>query len=242
MVKFCLRLFALCHKAWMESRAMFGACVFITFVNTWFAFDRSYEAVLAKRWINPSPFEVLDGTYRVWGILFAVMGAGCMLWERRQGGLAFSLGLPVRVAHFHLIRAAVGFAQAAFVGSVPSLVAGWSHQGLRPELQVPTIPAFTLAGIALGMASFGLAYLVSAFIPNLYLAIGAGWLAAVGVSYLIGQLPFTGGMAGMTVLRDLGNLPAKPIAWGPVCAYSAIGALAVIVGAFLAESRSRLDV
>jgi hypothetical protein len=114
-----LRIVALIHKAWMESRAVFGVCVFVTFVNSWLAFDRTYEAVLARRVLHPSPFEVLDGTYRVWGVLFAVLGAGCLLWERRQGGAAFSLGLPVRLAYFNLIRpsrlraSALGFRPSA---------------------------------------------------------------------------------------------------------------------------------
>ena len=236
------RTFALCHKAWMESRAMFAACVFITFVNSWLAFDRTYEAVLAKRIATPSPFEVLDGTYRVWGILFSVLGAGCLLWERRQGGAAFSLSLPVRLAHFHLIRAAVGFAQVAFVGSIPSFVAGWIHQWIRPEMQVSIIPAFTSAGIALGLASFGLAFLVGSFLRNLYVAIGAGWLAAVGFSLLMAQLPFTDSLAGMTVLRELGSFPRKPIAWCPVSAYSTFATVFVIAGAYIAERRSHLEV
>ena len=235
------RTFALCHKAWMESRAMFGACVFITFVNSWLAFDRTYEAVLAKRIDNiVSPFALLDGTYRVWGILFSVLGAGCPLWERRQGGLTFSLGLPVRLAHFNLIRAAVGFAQVAFVGSVPNFVAGWMHQGLRPELQVPIIPAFTVAGIALGLASFGLAYLVGSFLRNIYVAIGTGWLAAVAFSTLMARLPFTESLAGMTVLRNLGSLPPEPLDLFPIYAYSTIATLFVLAGAYIAESRSQL--
>ncbi len=226
----------------MESRAIFAACVFITFVNSWLALDRTYEAVLAKRIDNTvAPFALLDGTYRVWGILFSLLGAGCLLWERRQGGLTFSLSLPVRLVHFNLIRAAVGFAQVAFVGSIPNLVAGWIHQWLRPELQVPIIPAFTIAGIALGLASFGLAYLVGSFLRNIYVAIGTGWLAAVAFSFLMAQLSFTDSLAGMTVLRNLGSLPPKPIVWYPVCAYSIIATVFVVVGAYIAERRSQLD-
>lgn len=221
---------------------MFGVCVFITFVNTWLALDRSYEAVLAKRIEHPSPFEVLDGTYRIWGILYSILGAGCLLWEHRQGGLSFSLGLPVRLAHFNLIRAAVGFAQVVFLGSLPSFAAGWLHELLRPELAFVIIPAFTAMGIALGLASFGAAYFVGAFLRNLYLSTGVGWIIGVGSAFLLAELPLTANLAGMNLLRQLGTLPAKPVAWLPVCGYAGTALIFVIAGAYISERRSRLEI
>lgn len=226
----------------MESRAIFGVCTMVTLVNSWLACDRAYEAMLAKRIVNPSPFEVLDGTYRVWGVLFAVLGAGCLLWERRHGGAAFSLGLPVRLAHFNLIRAAVGFVEVAFVGSVPTFAAGSLHQLIRPELQLPVIPAFTLAGIALGFSSFALAYFFSAFQRNLYISMIVGWIAAVATSVALTEFPLTSQFGGMRLLRHLGSLPPKPVDWNAVCLYTAIGIVLVVAGAYISEHRSHLEV
>ena len=236
------RWIAVGGKAWMESRAVFGACLFITFVNSWLALDRAYEGVLARRVLHPSPFEVLDGTYRVWAILFAILGAGCMLWEGRQGGFAFSSSLPVRMAHFNLIRAAVGLAQVAFLASMPNLVAGSIHEFLRPAMPLPFLLSFTTAGIALGAATFGLAFLMSAFVKNLYMAIGLGWISSVVTSYFFAALPFTDSLAGMTLLRSLGTLPAKPMAWYPVSAYATFAIVFIAAGAYIAESRQQVEV
>jgi hypothetical protein len=82
---------------------------------------------------------------------------------------------------------------------------------------------------------------MSAILPNLYLAIGAGWLAAVGFSLVVAQIPGLNEISGMKVLRELGSLPAKPIAWYPVGVYAASAILTVVVGAYVAEYRSQLE-
>jgi hypothetical protein len=226
----------------MESRAVFLACVFVTFVNTWLAFDRSYESVLAKRLVNPSPFEILDGTYRVWGILYAILGGGCLLWERRQGGFAYSLGLPVRQSHFNLIRGFVGVAQVMVIAFAPSYAAGWLHMAIRPEMQSPAIPSFSVMGMALAIAAFGLAYLAGSFVPHLYLAIGLSWILSTALSFLFVALPATGNLAPMALLRRFGALPGRPVDWLPVSLYALAGLLFIAAGAYVAERRPALRV
>jgi heme/copper-type cytochrome/quinol oxidase subunit 1 len=71
---------------------------------------------------------------------------------------------------------------------------------------------------------------------------GLGWVAAVLVSFMMTEFSLTSHLGGMRLLRRLGSLPPSPVDWTAFFVYASIGACLVIVGAYVSERRSHLEI
>lgn len=237
MTFFSPRFAALWRKAWREARAAFWGCFFLICLNAWLAVDRMRDAVANGRIVNPSTFELYDGTIRVWAIAFAILGAGSLLWERRLGGQAFTRVLPVRELHVNLMRALVGIFIVLTLSSVPSQLMNALHAAIFPEFPIPKSMAFLVLGLALGIAGYGSAMFAGSFVSNFWTGIAVGWMLPTVLSGLLSLIPATKPVSPIRLLRTYGGNPPAPIDWLILSAYAGTGILAMVAASYVADWR-----
>jgi hypothetical protein len=233
---------ALWRKAWRETRAAFAGCLAVALVNCWLGVNRMYEAVSDGRVPSGSAFDVYDGSYRIWAILFAILGSGSLLWERRQGGAAFTAALPVCPFHLNLIRAAVGIVQIVALSFLAPWLVNEAHQLVFPNFVVPAAPMLTVFGIAAGTIAYGIGMLVALRITNLYIAIGIAWATTSAIAGLIALVPDLRPHTTLAMLRHLGSHEQPPMLWYSLWTHLGIGLTLMILAAWLAHRRSHIRI
>ncbi len=224
-------------KAWREARAAFWGCFFLIGLNSWLALDRMRDAVASGHAVNPTTFDVYDGSIRVWAIAYAILGAGSFLWERRLGGQAFTRILPVRELHVNLMRALCGIAFVVVLTVVPGTIANGVHKMLFPGFPIPAAPEFSIMGIALGVAGYGTAMFAGAIVSNFWAGIAFGWIFPSILAGLLSLAPWTRAASPMRILRATGGEPPAPVNWGVFAGYLVVGLLTMFLAAHVAEYR-----
>jgi hypothetical protein len=231
------------RKAWRETRAAFAGCFAVALVNCWLGVNRMYEAVSDGRVATSgSAFDLYDGSYRIWAILFAILGAGSLLWEKRQGGAAFTATLPVCPFHLNLIRAGVGLVQIAALAFLAPWLVNQVHQYMFPSFIVPSAPMLTVFGIAAGTIAYGIGMLVGLWITNLYIAIGVAWATTSAMAGLIAMIPSVKPHTTLAMLRHLGSHAQPPMIWLSLWTHLGIGLTLMMLAAWLAHRRSHIRI
>ncbi|BDC47710.1 hypothetical protein F183_A00260 [Bryobacterales bacterium F-183] len=232
-----IRFWALALKVWREARAAFLGCFFLVSLNSWLAVDRMRDAVERGRAVNPSTFDLYDGSIRVWAIAYAVLGAGSLLWERRLGGQAFTRVLPVRELHVNMMRALMGTVLAVVLASAPSMLMNAIHEFFFPEFVIPKSVSFLTISIALGIAGYGCSMLGGSLVSNFWAGIAVGWMLPTLLSGLFSIMPSTRPFAPIQVLRSYGANPPASADWAVVGGYLGAGIAAMLAASYLAEWR-----
>ncbi len=219
------KLVALTHKVWRETRTAFFAWFGILTVNCWICVNRTYSDLMDGRGpADPSCFDVYNGAYRVWGVAFAFLGAGCLLWEYRQGTREFTRSLPIFAGNLNFVRGMVGIFHIAALSFLPAMVVNLAHSAVFPEFPVPVAPWMGYYGASLGLFLYGVSMIAGALIPNLYLAAGAGWLAANSLNLAFWFFPVTRAKSALVMMQHIGfNL--KPPVDVPAFYFNIVGRL-----------------
>jgi hypothetical protein len=189
---------SLVWKAWLESKARFGAAaVVLTILGvstvlrapaTIAGFERIHRGEQMSYplyiWLS-LPHGFLQF---LWIVAAVVLGLGGLLREDANGSAGFSLALPVSRAQHVLVRAVVGAFEASALAFIPGLIvvilSPLIHQSYPLSQSLTFATMFALAGLVF----FALGFFLSHLFRGEYSAPAVG-LAAIAAFYILTRVP-----------------------------------------------------